>query len=63
MAFEKKPKPVSYKSSCGRQGLVVYTTDLETSIQGLSAPLAATSIASAFRPITSWSNSLSGDSF
>src|ERR1019366_1442850 len=41
MAFENKPKPVSIQVvPAEEQGLVVYTTDLETSIQGLSAPLA-----------------------
>jgi len=41
MAFENKPKPVAPEVvPTAEQALVVYTTDLETSIQGFSAPLA-----------------------
>src|SRR5260370_20443389 len=41
MAFENKPRPVSAEVVPAQgQALVVYTTDLETSIQGFSAPLA-----------------------
>jgi hypothetical protein len=41
MVFQNKPKPVFAEVvPAEEQALVVYTTDLETSIQGFSAPLA-----------------------